>query len=163
MSKAPDRLPHLIAVAAMSNNRVIGSKGTLPWHFPEDLKFFKNLTSGHPVLMGRKTYESIGRPLPNRQNIILSKTMNQPALGTDLYKSIDDFIADFKDHSDPIFIIGGAQIYSTLMNMTREIYLTHIHMDYDGDAKFPSFETEFTLDKKELVNDQFEICHYLRS
>ncbi|MDC0047799.1 dihydrofolate reductase [Verrucomicrobia bacterium] len=163
MSNTPESLPHLIAVAAMSNNRIIGANGSLPWHFPEDLKFFKNLTSGHSVLMGRKTYESIGRPLPNRQNIILSKTMNQPALGTDLYKSIDDFIADFKGHSDPIFIIGGAQIYSTLMNMTREIFLTHIYEDYDGDAKFPPFEMEFALNKKELVNDQFEICHYIRS
>ena len=163
MINTPESLPHLIAVAAMTNNRIIGANGSLPWHFPEDLKFFKNLTSGHSVLMGRKTYESIGRPLPNRQNIILSKTMNQPALGTDLYKSIDDFIADFKGHSDPIFIIGGAQIYSTLMNMTREIFLTHIYEDYDGDAKFPPFEMEFALNKKELVNDQFEICHYIRS
>ncbi len=163
MSKGPDKLPHLVAVAAMSNNRVIGVKGTLPWHFPEDLKFFKNLTTGHAVVMGRKTYQSIGHPLPNRQNIILSKTMDQPAQGTELYNSIGDFIDDFKDTSDPIFIIGGAQIYSSLMNMTREIYLTHIYKDYDGDAKFPPFETEFTLNKKQIANDQFEICHYLRS
>ena len=145
MSKGPDKLPPLIAVAAMSNNRVIGAKGALPWHFPEDLKFFKNLTSGHTVVMGRKTYQSIGRPLPNRQNIILSQTMDQPEKGTELYNSIGDFIADFKDTSDPIFIIGGAQIYSCLMNMTREIYLTHIYKDYDGDAKFPPFEKDFTL------------------
>ena len=163
MSDVSDKLPHLIAVAAMSNNRVIGTNGALPWHFPEDLKFFKNLTSGHPVVMGRKTYESIGRPLPNRQNIILSKTMNHPAQGTDLYKSIEEFIDDFKAHSGPIFIIGGAQIYSILMKMTREIFLTHIYKDYDGDAKFPPFEMEFTLNKKKLVNEEFEICHYLRS
>ncbi|MEC9326749.1 MAG: dihydrofolate reductase, partial [Verrucomicrobiota bacterium] len=89
----------------MSSNRVIGVKGSLPWHLPEDLKFFKNLTSGHTIVMGRKTYESIGRPLPNRQNIILSKTMNQHDPNTKLYKEIETFIHDFKDHPDPIFII----------------------------------------------------------
>ena len=102
MNSSPDQLPHLIAVAAMSNNRVIGNKGELPWHLPEDLKFFKNLTSGHSVVMGRKTYESIGRPLPKRQNIILSKTMDQPLPGTILYNGINEFINSTKEHPDPI-------------------------------------------------------------
>ena len=92
MNSCPDKSPPLIAVAAMSNNRVIGSNGELPWNLPEDLKFFKNLTTGHTIVMGRKTYESIGRPLPNRQNIILSKTMDRPLPGTVLYNSIKDFI-----------------------------------------------------------------------
>ena len=137
------------------------SNYTAPLETPYDYEpFYKTVSA---VVMGRKTYQSIGHPLPNRQNIILSKTMDQPAQGTELYNSIGDFIDDFKDTSDPIFIIGGAQIYSSLMNMTREIYLTHIYKDYDGDAKFPPFETEFTLNKKQIANDQFEICHYLRS
>ena len=163
MSNATHKLPHLIAVAAMSSNRVIGVKGSLPWHFPEDLKFFKHLTSDHTIVMGRKTYESLGHPLPNRQNIILSKTMDQHYPNTKLYKEIETFIHDFKDHSDPIFIIGGAQIYSSLIHLTQEIFLTHIFDEYDGDAKFPTFESDFTFNKKELVTNQFEICHYIRS
>lgn len=163
MNSCPDKSPPLIAVAAMSNNRVIGNNGELPWNLPEDLKFFKNLTTGHPIVMGRKTYESIGRPLPNRQNIILSKTMDRPLPGTVLYNSIKDFIYSIKDHPGPIFIIGGAQIYSSLINLTQEIFLTFVYKDYDGDAKFPSFESEFTFNKNELVTDQFEIRHYVRS
>jgi len=163
MNSSPEQLPHLIAVAAMSNNRVIGNKGELPWHLPEDLKFFKNLTSGHSVVMGRKTYESIGRPLPKRQNIILSKTMDQPLPGTILYNGINEFINSTKEHPDPIFIIGGAQIYSSLINLTQEIFLTFVYKDYEGDAKFPLFESEFTYNKNELVTDQFEIRHYHRS
>ena len=163
MNSSHDTPPTLIAVAAMSNNRVIGNKGKLPWNLPEDLKFFKKLTTGHPVVMGRKTYESIGRPLPNRENIILSKTMDRPLPGTVLYNSIKDFTCGIKDHHGPVFIIGGSQIYSTLIHLTQEIFLTFVYKDYDGDAKFPSFESEFRFNKNELITDQFEIRHYVRS
>ncbi|MBA71033.1 MAG: hypothetical protein CMO73_00005 [Verrucomicrobiales bacterium] len=113
--------------------------------------------------MGRKTYESIGRPLPNRENIILSKTMDRPLPGTVLYNSINDFTCGIKDHHGPVFIIGGSQIYSSLIHLTQEIFLTFVYKDYDGDAKFPSFETEFRFNKNELITNQFEIRHYVRS
>ena len=156
-------MSHFKAIDAMSLNRVIGRGAEIPWHLPEDFKWFKETTMGGVLVMGRRTFESIGRPLPNRQNIILSKTMDQHDPNTKLYKEIETFIHDFKDHSDPIFIIGGAQIYSSLIHLTQEIFLTHIFDEYDGDAKFPTFESDFTFNKKELVTNQFEICHYIRS
>ena len=116
------------AVAAMSCNGVIGNKGQLPWHLSEDLKFFKKLTYGSPVIMGRKTYESIGRPLPGRKNIVISSNPNVEG-NIETHQSIEDLIKVYKDSTESLFIIGGAQIYSALLNWTKEIYLTYIYKE----------------------------------
>ena len=124
-------MPRYIAIAAMASNRVIGKDGALPWHLPEDLKFFRKTTTGHPILMGRKTWESLGRPLPNRRNLILSRTLpDQP--GAEVLRGLDALEALALE--GPIYIIGGAEIYQLLLPRTEEILLTVLTSAAEGVA-----------------------------
>lgn len=130
--------PVLSAIAAMSSNQVIGNKNQLPWHLPADLKHFKAVTSGHPVLMGRKTYESIGKPLPNRTNIILTHTTNYSAPDCLIIHTMEAAISMAVElEMDEIFVIGGAEIFKQLLPQIQRLYLTQIHHTFDGDAFFP--------------------------
>jgi dihydrofolate reductase len=130
--------PIISAIAAMSENRVIGSDNQLPWHLPADLRHFKTLTSGHPILMGRKTYESIGRPLPNRTNIIITRNRDFHAPQCVVVTSLEEAIASATGmQSDEIFIIGGAEVYQQLLPHIERIYLTIVHDTFEGDAFFP--------------------------
>ncbi len=129
----------LIAVVAMARNRVIGAEGTIPWHLPEDLKFFQRLTLGQVVVMGRKTYASIGRPLPGRENWVittsdLAKDPHRPALR--LLSSPQE-VPDQLPDGRQIFVIGGATIYAALLPRCRELYLTLVEREVDGDTLFP--------------------------
>jgi dihydrofolate reductase len=128
------------AVAAMAANRVIGRDGTLPWRLPEDLKFFRTLTTGHPIVMGRKTWDSLGRPLPNRRNIVLSRTM-PVAEGVEVVRSLDELHA--LGLTGDVFVIGGAEIYRLLMPLCAAVYLTVLMADADGDTLLPEFESGF--------------------
>jgi dihydrofolate reductase len=128
------------AVAAMASNRVIGRDGALPWKLPEDMKFFRTLTTGHPIVMGRKTWESLGKPLPNRRNIVLSRTM-APAEGAEMVRSLDELRA-LKLTGD-VYVIGGAEIYRLLMPECTAVYLTVLTTDAEGDTWFPEFESDF--------------------
>jgi dihydrofolate reductase len=152
----------LVAVAAMASNRIIGKEGQLPWHLPEDLKFFKALTTGHAVLMGRKTFESIGRPLPNRQNIILSKSLTSPPDGTILVSSAEEIFSPELDLKGKLYVIGGAKVYESLMSQTSEIFLSYIHEEYSGDTSFPHFEEAFGNYTVIEKFDLFEVRHYIR-
>ena len=126
----------------MASNRIIGKDGALPWHLPEDLKFFRKKTTGHPILMGRKTWESIGRPLPNRRNLILSRTLpDQP--GAEVLRRLEDL--DTLALEGPVYIIGGAEIYQLLLSLTDEILLTVLTEPAAGDTVFPNFEEDFAL------------------
>lgn len=132
-------------IVAMAENRCIGRDNKMPWHIPEDLKRFKQLTMGAPVIMGRKTFESIigylGKPLPGRENIVVSRTDSD--LGTPSFTSIPCAITHAKTRTeDEIFIIGGAQIYAQSINLANRIHLTQIHQNVDGDAFFPETRTE---------------------
>jgi dihydrofolate reductase len=128
------------AVAAMSANRVIGRNGTLPWRLPEDMKFFRTLTTGHPIIMGRKTWDSLGRPLPNRRNIVLSRTM--PAVqGAEVVRSLEEL--DRLALAGDVYVIGGAEIYRLLMPRCAAVYLTVLETEAEGDAFLPPFEAEF--------------------
>ena len=149
------------AVAAMSCNGVIGNNGQLPWHLSEDLKFFKKLTYGSPVIMGRKTYESIGRPLPGRKNIVISSNPNVEG-NIETHQSIEDLIKAYKDSTESLFIIGGAQIYSALLNWTKEIYLTYIYKEYSGDTYFPKIDNDFKLNGIEFKTEEFEVRKMIR-
>jgi dihydrofolate reductase len=149
------------AVAAMSCNGVIGNKGQLPWHLSEDLKFFKKLTYGSPVIMGRKTYESIGRPLPGRKNIVISSNSNIQG-NIEIYQSIEELIDVYKDSTESLFIIGGSQIYSALLNWTKEIYLTYIYKEYSGDTYFPQIDNDFILNSIEFKTEEFEVRKMIR-
>lgn len=131
------------AIAAMSKNRVIGRDNALPWHLPEDFKHFKRTTMGKPIIMGRKTYESLGRPLPGRANIVISRDPATIKGDVIAVGSIEDAIKRATDIATAdgvgeIFIIGGGQIFETTLPQTGRIYLTVIDQDYDGDSFFPA-------------------------
>ena len=127
----------------MAGNRIIGSRGTMPWHLPEDLKRFKTLTTGHPVIMGRKTHESIlqtlGRPLPNRRSIVITRSAGYTAAGCEVVASLESGIE--RTDGQPAFVIGGAEIYALALPLADAMYLTEISGEFDGDAWFPEFES----------------------
>jgi dihydrofolate reductase len=122
-------------IVAASTNNVIGAKGDLPWRLSADLKRFKALTMGKPIVMGRKTYESIGRPLPGRQNIVITRQDNYAPEGCTVVQSVDAAIA--AANAPEIMIIGGGHIYEAFMPMAERIYLTRVDADIDGDTYFP--------------------------
>lgn len=132
-------MSRLIAIVAMDPKRVIGADGKLPWHLPADLAFFKKTTLGHPVLMGRKTYESIGRPLPKRRNLVLTRDPEWFAPGIEILHSYEEI----KDSAGDVFLIGGAQIYQNLGAEIDEWLVTHVKKEYAGDTHLASFEHDF--------------------
>jgi dihydrofolate reductase len=135
---------------AMDENRVIGKNNQLPWHLPEDLKFFKKVTIGHPVAMGRKTHESIGRLLPGRENIIITRNKEFLCNGCTVIYSIDDFIDYCQGKEEEVFVIGGAEIFKELIPVVDRLYVTLIYDHFDGDTYFPEFSLEdFKLVLKE--------------
>jgi dihydrofolate reductase len=134
-----DRRPFISLIVAMAQNGVIGRGNALPWHLPEDLKRFKALTMGKPVLMGRKTFESIGRPLPGRDNIVLTRDADWRADGVTVVRSVEQALRKAGDSAE-IVAIGGAEVYRLLMPFARCIYLTHVHADIPGDTYFPGFD-----------------------
>lgn len=134
---------NILQVVAASENNVIGVQNQLPWHLPEDLKFFKKTTLGKPVIMGRKTYESLGKPLPNRLNIVLSgqESLELPE-GVLHFRSVNAALELLKDAGyEEVCIIGGGQIFSETINITDTIYITRVHTTIDnGDAFFPHID-----------------------
>jgi len=148
----------MIAIAAMSHNRAIGLEGRIPWHLSEDLKFFKRTTLGHVVLMGRKTYDSIGKPLPDRENWILSRSAEIP--GVQVLRSMDEIPSPPEGKN--IYLIGGAELYAALLPRCTEILLTRVNLETPGDAFFPAFEQDFDEGEILLTGEQFEIRRHLR-
>jgi dihydrofolate reductase len=135
-----DMPPEFEAIVAMSRNRVIGVDNRLPWHLPEDLRYFKNTTMGHPMLMGRKTWDSLGRPLPGRRHIVLSRTM-EPRPGVEVVR--DPSEVEALDLPFPVFVIGGAEIFQMYLPLCRKVHLTVLEKDVAGDTWLPSFESLF--------------------
>ncbi|ARU32001.1 diacylglycerol kinase [Sulfuriferula sp. AH1] len=131
--------PIISLIAAMAKNRVIGIRNTLPWQLPADLQHFKKLTLGHPVIMGRKTFESIGRPLPGRLNIIISRNGYKAPAECKVADSIAAAIALCAGH-DEAFFIGGEQLYRQALPVADRLYLTEIDTEIEGDAWFPEFD-----------------------
>ena len=127
-------------IVAVAQNGVIGDRNALLWHISEDLKHFKALTSGHPVVMGRKTYESLGRPLPNRTNVVISR-QELEIPGCRVVHSLDEALALFPEEEE-VFIIGGAQIYAEALPRADRFYLTRVFHDYEGDTHFPEWNEE---------------------
>jgi len=145
------------AIVAMAENRVIGNAGTIPWHLPEDFKFFKATTMGHAILMGRKTYESIGRPLPGRENIVLSRTMPETA-GVTVIRSLDE-LQEPSDGRD-LFVIGGEEIYRLMFPRVQELYVTKVPRQIEGDTHFPEFKSDFDTGTKVLDTSDFSVWLY---
>ncbi len=123
-------------VVAMAANRVIGRDNQLPWHLPADLKHFKQLTLGKPVVMGRKTYASIGRPLPERTNIVVTRDRDYEAPGCVVVHSLDEALAAAGEAAE-VMVIGGAGIYRQVLPRTDTLYLTEVHAEFEGDTLFP--------------------------
>lgn len=137
------------AIAAIGTNRVLGKNNELLWRIPDDLKRFKNLTTGHVIIMGRKTFDSIGKPLPNRTNIVITRDAAWQHEGVVAASSIEAALAQAKKIDSEIFIIGGAQIYAQALPHIERLYLTLIDDEKDGDTYFPTYETIFTKVIKE--------------
>lgn len=135
-------------IAAVSSNGVIGKEGKLPWYIPEDLKHFKKLTSGNVVIMGRKTYESIGKPLPNRVNIVITRDKNKIINGCITVNSIEEAIRK-AGNDKQIFIIGGGEIYKKSLNFANKIYLTKVHQNIEGDTYFPTLNENWKEIRRE--------------
>ena len=132
-------------IVAVSENNVIGRDNQLPWHLPEDLQYFKSVTMGKPILMGRKTYDSIGRPLPGRANIVITRDPNWTAEGVIVVNSLEDAMAEGAQacnatESDEIMVIGGAQIYRDCLPIADKLYLTKVDAEIEGDAFFPEID-----------------------
>lgn len=126
-------------IAAVADNGVIGRDNTLPWHLPQDLRYFKSVTMGHPVIMGRKNYEDIGKPLPGRLNIIISRDKYFVAEGCVIAHSIEEAISAAGANIEA-FVIGGAQIYRLFLPFAKKMYITEVHTEAKGDIKFPDFD-----------------------
>lgn len=127
-------------IVAHADNRIIGKDNNMPWHLPADLAYFKKTTLGKPIIMGRKTYESIGRPLPGRQNIVISRDQNYHADGVDSATSVEQALL-LAGEVDEVMVIGGGAIYSHCLPLANRLYITHIKADIDGDTQFPEYNT----------------------
>lgn len=137
-------------IVAMSENRVIGRGGDLPWHISADLKRFRHITTGHSIIMGRKTYDSIGRPLPNRRSIIISRDGAIARKGAEVVTSLDAALSLTADEEEA-FIIGGSSIYKLALPLADKLYVTQIHAQVDGDVYFPDIDQcEWTILMKEV-------------
>ena len=131
--------PRLEFVVAVSRNGVIGRGNALPWRLPADLQHFKRTTLGHPVLMGRRTWESIGRPLPGRTNLVLTRSPDYAAPGAVVVRSLDDARSAARG-APSLMVIGGAELYRALFDAAAVLHLTEVHADVDGDVRFPDWD-----------------------
>ena len=132
--------PTINIIVAKAENNVIGNKNQLIWHLPNDLKRFKQLTTGHPIIMGRKTFESIGKPLPNRTNIVITRNTVWTAEGIVTVHSLEDAIQLASRTDSEIFIIGGGNIYQQALKLADVLEVTEVHQDFEGDAHFPEID-----------------------
>ena len=126
-------------IVAHDKNRVIGYENKMPWYLPGDLKYFKEMTMGKPIIMGRKTFESIGRPLPGRRNIVITRNEQYKSDGIETVSSLEDALMLTKDDEE-VMIIGGEQIFRLALPLANRLYITQIHSEFNGDTFFPSYE-----------------------
>ena len=127
-------------IAAMGTNRVIGRGNGLPWNLPADTRFFKETTRGHPVIMGRKTFDTMGKPLPGRRNIVITRRPHLEIPGTEVVSSLEAALSLVNVQEEEVFIIGGSEIYEMALAIADRMYLTLIHESFEGDTFFPEFD-----------------------
>jgi dihydrofolate reductase len=149
----------MIAIAAMSRNRVIGVEGRIPWHISEDLKFFKRTTLGHIIVMGRKTYDSLGKSLPGRENWVVSREAEIP--GVRVLRSFE--AVEEPSDGRRLYLIGGAQLYAALLPRCSELLLTRVDREVEGDTFFPDFENHFDAGEVLESGPGYEIYRHLRT
>jgi dihydrofolate reductase len=159
----------LSLIAAVSKNNVLGNDNKLLWHLPADLKYFKNTTSGKTIIMGRKTYESIGRALPNRRNIVVTRQKDFTAEGCEIFNSLQQAVQEC-EHEKEVFIIGGGEIYRQALPEADRIYLTRVYEHFEGDTTFPEFSlsewrltsyTKHHADEKNAFDYSFSAYEHL--
>lgn len=157
----------LSLIVAMTKNRVIGYQNKMPWHLPAELAYFKQITTGHPIIMGRKTFDSIGRPLPNRRNIVVSRNTNFHSSGVEVANSLENALA-FCANENP-FVIGGASLYAEALAIAQKLYITEIDADLIGDTFFPPIDNSVwkeesrearVKDEKNIFDLQFVILRH---
>jgi dihydrofolate reductase len=152
----------LTALVAMTADRVIGRDGKLPWHLPEDLAFFKRSTTGYPIVMGRKTYESIGRPLPKRRNIVLTRDLAWTVPGVEIIHHPSD-IHHLPGIEGRVFIIGGAEIYAAFLSSLDDLLVSHVSEDHSGDTYLPEFERLFPQSEIVETHPGFQVRRHFRA
>ncbi|MCC7356127.1 MAG: dihydrofolate reductase [Candidatus Doudnabacteria bacterium] len=155
----------ILGPVAVAKNNVIGKSNDLPWYIPEDLKRFKEITTGHVVVMGRKTYESIiarlGKPLPNRKNVVITSNLNyEVPVEVEKFSSLEEAVAAHKDET--VFLIGGQRIFEEGINLAKTIYMTELHKDYDGDVYFPEFDKTQWNKVVEESHPDFDFVTYIK-
>lgn len=148
---------HFQAIAAMADNRVIGCGSKIPWHLPEDFKWFKKMTTGQVIVMGRKTFESIGKALPHRETIVLSRR-DLEIPGVRVVGSLAEIPIDKETRQ--VFICGGAEVYALALPLCSDLYLTHVKRTVAGDVFFPVFEDRFVSAGQIMETPDFEVIHY---
>ncbi|MEH3115605.1 dihydrofolate reductase [Pedobacter terrae] len=158
--------PSLSIAVAIGENYAIGKNNQLLWHMPADLKFFKQTTSGHTVIMGRKTFDSVGKPLPNRRNIVITRDTQLKIEGVEVLNSLEEALAFTKTEEKQVFIVGGAEIYKQALPKTQTLYLTTIHHSFEADTFFPEIDRKewkvisiepHKADEKNKYNYTFEV------
>ncbi len=150
--------PSFTGVVAMAADRAIGFRQGIPWHLPEDMRLFKRLTMGHPILMGRRTWESLGRPLPGRQSIVLTRRADYVAEGADIIHSVEEISA--LSLMDPeVMVIGGAEVYALLLPYIQRLHVSEVQGCYEADTYFPPFETSFS--RREVQAEYEGFTHVL--
>ena len=149
-------------IVAVAENDVIGKDGKLPWNIPEDLQRFKKLTHGYPIIMGRKTYESIGRPLPERRNIILSRNRDYGYKGIEVVGSLEEAINLLEDEYDKAYVIGGSKVYEESLPLVDRLELTRVHRIVKGDTYFPKIDYENWRKVREFKMKDFSFLTYTK-
>lgn len=150
---------NLNLIVAIDENNGIGKNNQLPWHLPADLKHFKTLTTGHPIIMGRKTFDSIGKPLPNRQNIIISRQTDLKIEGAEVVHSLEGAIELCKNKEE-VFIIGGSQVFKQALPLAHKLYLTIIYHLFNADTYFPEIDTDRWVEEERVAHEPDEINIY---
>jgi dihydrofolate reductase len=149
------------AIVAMTGNRVIGKANRIPWHLPGEQKWFKQITMGHSILMGRKTFESIGRPLPGRRNLVV--TRSGEIEGVEIVRDLEKFDpGPYEVNGKDLFVIGGAEIYRTLLPKCDSIYITIVKQEFSGDTYFPAFESNFEISEVIRETPAYDVLRYRR-
>lgn len=154
----------LSVIVAIDQKNAIGKDNRLLWHLPADLQHFKRITSGHTIIMGRKTYDSIGKPLPNRRNIIISRNKNLTIAGCDVVGSLDDALSLCREEKE-VFIIGGAEIYRQALPLASKLYLTCVEMEADADTFFPAIdpdEWQIVSEEKHAADEKNKYSYHFK-
>lgn len=161
--------PTLHLIAAVAANGVIGNRGQLPWHLPDDLRFFKSTTMGHPILMGRRTFESVGKALPGRRTIVVSATLKQAPTGIAIARSLEEALQLVATTPGPVFVVGGSALYAAALPIAQAMELTELDEPVEGDTFFPAWDrsqwrlvSEVRHERDERHAIAFRFCTYER-